>query len=42
MVLYTLLTSDKKENVLVFAENIESAKKSLQAYEDKKKTGEIS
>lgn len=41
MVLYTLISSDKKETVLVLAEDIKSALKSLKAYEEKKSTGEI-
>jgi len=41
MVLYTLLSTDKKSTILVLAENLESAKKSLKAFEEKKSTGEI-
>ena len=35
MIMYTLLTSDKKETVLIIASDIETAKKELKAYESK-------
>ncbi len=41
MIMYTLTTSDKKETVLVLAEDIKSAQKSLKSYEEKKMIGEI-